>query len=40
LADNEPPPQFAEIGLRQRAQPFIEMLNRCHADGDDVVWGV
>jgi hypothetical protein len=40
LANNEPPPVFAEVSLRQRAQPFIEMLRRCETDGDNVVWGV
>ena len=27
-------------GLRQRAMPFIDMLQRNHTSGDDVVWGV
>jgi predicted HNH restriction endonuclease len=36
----EPTPVFAEVSLRQRAQPFIEMMRRCESDGDDVVWGV
>ena len=27
-------------GLRQRAMPFIDMLQRNHTLGDDVVWGV
>ncbi|WP_210544041.1 DUF1840 domain-containing protein [Rhodoferax sp. PAMC 29310] len=40
LANNEPTPVFAEVSLRQRAQPFMEMLRRCETDGDDVVWGV
>lgn len=40
LANNEPTPVFAEVSLRQRAQPFTEMLRRCETDGDDVVWGV
>lgn len=26
--------------LRVRALPFIEMLQRCKASGDDIVWGV
>ncbi|RZJ13993.1 MAG: DUF1840 domain-containing protein [Haliea sp.] len=26
--------------LRIRALPFIEMLQRCKASGDDIVWGV
>lgn len=28
------------LGLRQRAMPFIDMLQRNHKSGDDVVWGV
>ncbi|MES2051267.1 MAG: DUF1840 domain-containing protein [Pseudomonadota bacterium] len=28
------------LGLRQRAMPFIDMLKRNLASGDDVVWGV
>ena len=28
------------LGLRQRAMPFIDMLQRNHTSGDDVVWGV
>ncbi len=39
-AKGEPAPHFAELGLRQRAQPFVEMLKRCAQSGDDVVWGV
>lgn len=27
-------------GLRQRAMPFIDMLQRNHKAGTDVVWGV
>ncbi len=26
--------------LRQRAVPFIDLLQRSHSRGDDVVWGV
>ncbi len=40
LAKQEPAPHFAAIGLRQRVQPFIQMLQRCQQDGDEVVWGV
>ncbi len=40
LAKDEPAPVFADVSLRQRAQPFMEMLRRCETDGDDVVWGV
>lgn len=28
------------LGLRQRAMPFIDMLQRSHAAGHEVVWGV
>lgn len=28
------------LGLRQRAMPFIDMLQRNQRSGDDVVWGV
>ncbi len=28
------------ISLHQRATPFIHMLQRAHAEGKDVVWGV
>ena len=30
----------AEVTLRQRARPFIEMLQRCQAAGESIVWGV
>lgn len=29
-----------EVGLRQRLWPMIEMLRRCHAAGEPIVWGV
>ena len=28
------------LGLRQRAMPFIDMLQRNHKSGNEVVWGV
>lgn len=40
LAEHKAPPQFEAISLRQRAQPFIEMLRRSGKAGHDVVWGV
>jgi hypothetical protein len=40
LAANRTPPRFEAIGLRTRAQPFIEMLRRCQAAGKEIVWGV
>lgn len=32
--------QHESVGLRQRAQPFIEMLKQAQSSGDDIVWGV
>ncbi|MES2878107.1 MAG: DUF1840 domain-containing protein [Pseudomonadota bacterium] len=40
LANNEPPPRFEAISLRQRALPFIDMLRRSEKAGHEVVWGV
>ena len=40
LAEHRTPPRFDAIGLRQRAQPFIEMLRRCQTAGKEIVWGV
>jgi len=31
--------QERPVSLRQRASPFIEMLQRAHKAGKDVVWG-
>jgi hypothetical protein len=28
------------ITLRQRSLPFIRMLERCHAENKEIVWGV
>lgn len=28
------------VGLRQRLWPLIDMLRRCHAAGEPIVWGV
>ena len=30
----------ADVGLRQRLWPMVEMLRRAHAPGEPVVWGV
>ena len=38
--NNEPAPRFEGISLRQRALPFIEMLQRCHEADREIVWGV
>ena len=40
LARGEVPPTFEPVGLRQRTQPFIEMLRRCEKAGKEIVWGV
>ncbi len=28
------------VSLSQRAAPFIDMLQRCHKEGQEIVWGV
>ena len=28
------------LGLRQRSVPFLQMLQRCMAENEEVVWGV
>lgn len=33
-------PEGEGVNLRQRVQPFIEMLRISHQHGDPVVWGV
>lgn len=38
--DYEGPPHGDAPGLRQRAMPFIDMLQRNHKAGTDVTWGV
>ena len=39
-AAGEPVPEPRDVGLRQRAKPFIDMLRRCHAAHESIVWGV
>lgn len=39
-AQNQAPPRPPEVSLRQRATPFIEMLRRCQAAEQAIVWGV
>lgn len=36
----EPIEEPTEVSLRQRARPFIDMLQRCQAAGESIVWGV
>jgi cyclopropane-fatty-acyl-phospholipid synthase len=33
-------PKPNAVSLRQRCVPFIQMLQRCHKAGKEVVWGV
>lgn len=40
LAKGEVPPKPPEINLRQKAWPFVEMLQRCLKDAEPIVWGV
>jgi len=30
----------ADVSLRQRAVPFLDMLRRCASAGQEIVWGV
>jgi len=39
-AKGQVPPQFADVSLRQRAVPFLDMLQRCQKAGKEIVWGV
>ncbi len=39
-ADGEAPEQAQTVSLRQRALPFIDMLQRCHRANKEIVWGV
>ncbi len=39
-AADETPAAEPVVGLRQRLWPMIEMLRRCHAAGEPIVWGV
>ena len=40
LENGEAAPKPSPIGLRQRSLPFIQMLQRCLAANEEVVWGV
>jgi hypothetical protein len=40
LAEKLPPPQFEAVSLRQRTQPFIDMINQCLKDKEAITWGV
>ena len=36
----EPEPRFEGISLRQRAWPFLDMLERSYREEREIVWGV
>ncbi len=40
LADNQPPPRFEAIGLRQRTAPIIDMIKQCIKADEAITWGV
>jgi hypothetical protein len=40
LGQQQAPPRFEALGLRQRTLPIIEMLRRCEKAGKEIVWGV
>ncbi|MCY7314906.1 MAG: DUF1840 domain-containing protein [Rubrivivax sp.] len=39
-AQAEDKPAAQAVGLRQRLWPMVEMLRRCHAADEPIVWGV
>lgn len=40
IEEGASPPSFEGISLRQRALPFIAMIERCLAADKEIVWGV
>ncbi len=38
--DDDSPAASRGVGLRQRLWPMIEMLRRCQAEREPIVWGV
>lgn len=36
----DPPDQEDVVTLRQRATPFLNMMQRCLSESHDIVWGV
>jgi hypothetical protein len=39
-AEHAPAPRFEAIGLRQRAQPLMEMIRLCQIEEEPITWGV
>ncbi len=40
LTTGTPQPNPGAISLRQRAWPMVDMMQRCHAANEPIVWGV
>lgn len=40
LAEHLPTPRFAEVSLRQRALPLMEMMRYCSKVSEPITWGV
>lgn len=38
--DDEPMTRPPAVAMRQRVWPLIEMMRRCHAEDEPIVWGV
>ncbi|GAB4396866.1 MAG: hypothetical protein OHK0048_03110 [Rhodoferax sp.] len=39
-AEGLPKPRLAEVSLRQRALPLMDMMRTCLAEDEPIVWGV
>lgn len=38
--DDDPVMRPATVSLRQRVWPLVDMMRRCHAENEPIVWGV
>lgn len=38
--DDDPVTRPPAVALRQRIWPLVEMMRRCHAEDEPIVWGV
>lgn len=39
-AEHLPPPRFEAVSLRQRTQPFMDMIRECLKAEESITWGV
>ena len=39
-AEHAPPPPMADVGLRHRALPFMDMMRECMKAKEAITWGV